>query len=195
MDAIKIPLPEIVTTPMMERVREKMDEQMTVLEIARALKMPPDLVMENMSRIQTNEYVERRNEMETKNAWTTREVETAIEMYQKGRKCREIAQEVGRSEGAVAVKLSTLRKEGKIKQSAGDPVAEQNQPQAEHSQPEPEQTPEEPKRRRAIPESVRRACEIYIKSCEGSVAQLRQAMKRAEDEKEEVTSWLESAAV
>ncbi len=57
------------------------------------------------------------------NKWTEEETNTAISLYRDGKSCREIAEAIGRPEGATAVKLCALRKQGVFEEPKEDASA------------------------------------------------------------------------
>ncbi len=92
------------------RVAELLDMGLTAGQIARQLHARIEFVMDDIHHIQAKRIIER--EELNMNKWSTEETNTAILMHRDGKSCKEIAEAIGRPEGATAVKLCALRKQG-----------------------------------------------------------------------------------
>lgn len=97
------------------RVAELLDMGLTAGQIARQLHARMEFVMDDIHHIQAKRIIER--EELNMNKWTEEETNTAISMRRDGKSCKEIAEAIGRPEGATAVKLCALRKQGVIEES------------------------------------------------------------------------------
>lgn len=112
------------------RVAELLDMGLSAGQIARQLRVRLEFVMDDIHHIQAKRIIE--SEDLNMSKWSTEETNTAISMYRDGKSCREIAEAIGRPEGATAVKLCALRKQGVfVELAVAHATVEETEPAAE----------------------------------------------------------------
>lgn len=182
-DWIKIPQVGVVLNPRQERTRKMLALGLSMAQISRMTSTSPDVVEEDICTIHAADFMNQKLGGKMKdtriNKWSDDDLAQLIALRQTGATNGEIAVKLGRTVGAVRVRLHELRKKGALVEP--EPSTQGDAPQHEDGDTH-------------IPQSVLDTVRNEVDRITYRVTMMQAELERATAQRDELRHWLEAHA-
>lgn len=182
-DWIKIPQVGVVLNPRQERTRKMLALGLSMAQISRMTSTSQDVVEDDICTIHAADFMNQKLGGKMKdtriNKWSDDDLAQLIALRQTGATSAEIAVKLGRTVGAVKLKLHELRKKGAMVEP---------EPSTQEAAPQPEESSAH------IPQCVLDTVRNEVDRITYRVTMMQAELERATAQRDELRHWLEAHA-
>lgn len=180
-DWIKIPQVGVVLNPRQERARKMLALGLSMAQISRMTSTSQDVVEDDICTIHAADFMNQKLGGKMKdtriNKWSDDDIAQLIALRQTGATSAEIAVKLGRTVGAVRLRLHELRKKGALVES---------EPSTQEAAPQPEESSAH------IPQCVLDTVRNEVDRITYRVTMMQAELERATAQRDELRHWLEA---